>query len=155
LPRTPRVAVDHAPLEQPIERFLYGAELGEAMQSLTALLQLAGGLRSPQHQHRQQRQLLIPNAKRLWQQLPVLAGAAAGPAGKPGPATLRESAKRLADPRLVVLDDGVAVGRLVTGEAERVQRERVRVGRGALLLDQTSDHPDLDGVGVHQPRSGR
>src|SRR5206468_9527190 len=39
--------------------------------------------------------------------------------------------------------------RLVAREAKRVQRERVGVRRRPLLLDQTAEDTDLDGVGIH------
>ena len=61
----------------------------------------------------------------------------------------RQARQRGPDRRLVVLDHGVAVGRLVARQPQRVQRQRVDVGRRPLLLDQTTEHPQLDRVGVH------
>ena len=69
--------------------------------------------------------------------------------------TIREALQRLADRLLVVVDDGVAVGRLVAGEPQRVQGQWVGVGRRPLLLDQAAEHPDLDGVRVHAPNLTR
>ncbi len=54
------------------------------------------------------------------------------------------------DGAVVVVHDRVAVRGLVAGQAQRVERERIDVGRGALLLDQTADHTDLDGVRFHR-----
>ena len=48
------------------------------------------------------------------------------------------------DLALVVRDDRVAVRRLVAGEPECVQRERVLVGRRPLLLEQAAEHAELD-----------
>ena len=88
---------------------------------------------------------------------------AGGGTSRPGcPARSRAAPSRGArggrarpDLRLVVVDDGLAVRRLVAGEPERVQRERVLVGRRALLLDEAAEDPDLDGVGVHAANGSR
>src|SRR5205823_2656244 len=93
--------------------------------------------------------LRVVEAERIAEQVPELGGAAAGPARQPRPAAARQAVERAADRRLVVLDDRVTVGRLITGETERVQRERVDVGRRPLLLDQTAEDADLDGIGIH------
>src|SRR5438128_702511 len=81
--------------------------------------------------------------------MPELGRAASRSARQARPAAARQRIERGADRRLVVLDDRVAVRRLVTGQAERVERERVRVRRRALLLDQATEDTDLDRVGVH------
>jgi hypothetical protein len=65
------------------------------------------------------------------------------------PALAVKPLERLPDRRLVVGDHRVAVRGLVAGEAERVQRQRVDIGRRSLLLDQAAENPDLDGVCVH------
>jgi len=57
--------------------------------------------------------------------------------------------QRIADGRLVVVDDGVAVGRLVAGEPQRVEAEGVGLGGRALLLEQAPEDPDLGGGQVH------
>ena len=56
---------------------------------------------------------------------------------------------RAADRVLVVVHHRVAVGGLVAGQPQRVERERIDVGRGPLLLDQAADHADLDGIRFH------
>ena len=60
-----------------------------------------------------------------------------------------EPVQRVADRRLVVGDDGVAVRRLVARCAQRVEAQRIDVRRRALLLDQAPEHPDLDGIQIH------
>jgi hypothetical protein len=47
------------------------------------------------------------------------------------------------DRRLVVGDDGVAVVLLVAGGRQRVQGERVVLGRRDLLLDERPEHARL------------
>src|SRR5215203_4751345 len=156
LPGLARVADDQLPLEQALQRLLHRREAGEGEETVAALLQLAGRLRPTQHQHRQQRQLFVVESKCLRQQMAILAGATAGPAGEAGPAPLCQAPQRAADRLLVVVDDGAAVGRLVAGEPQRVEREGIGVGRGPLLLDQAADDSNLDCVRLHpQPRSGR
>jgi hypothetical protein len=48
---------------------------------------------------------------------------------------VHESMEPGADRLFVVGDDRIAVGRLVTGRPERVQRERIDVGRRPLLFE--------------------
>ena len=124
-------------------------EVGKRMQPRRSLLQLAGRLRPAQHQHAEQRDLFVRHADRVVEQVPELGRAAARPARKPRPALFGEPVQRSANRRLVVLDDGIAVGRLVAGEPERVQRQRIGLGRRPLLLDQAPEHAQLDRVGVH------
>jgi hypothetical protein len=73
-------------LDQVLERPLDRIEIGEVVQALAPLLQLAGSLRSAQHQYREQGDLWVVEAKGLIEQVAVLAGAAAGTAGEPRPA---------------------------------------------------------------------
>ena len=51
--------------------------------------------------------------------------------------------------RLVVVDDRVAVGRLVARQAQRVEAQRVGVRRRALLLEQAAEDADLGRAEVH------
>ncbi len=95
-----------------------------------------GRLRPAQHQHGEQGLLVARQAGLLVEQVAVLGRAAGG--GQPGPAPAAEAVQRAADRLLVVVDDRVAVGRLVARVPQRVQGQRVGVGRGALLLDQAA-----------------
>src|SRR6266511_4845153 len=81
--------------------------------------------------------------------MPVLERAAAGTAREPGPAPIRHTFEGGLDLPLVVVDDGIAVRRLVTRETERVQRERIGVRGRPLRLDQAAEDADPDGVGMH------
>jgi hypothetical protein len=67
---------------------------------------------------------------------------------------MRHPVERRFDRALVVLDDGVAVRRLVAREPQRVQRERILVRRRPLLLDQAAEDADLDGVDVQKRTTG-
>jgi hypothetical protein len=119
------------------------------VQAVAALLQLAGRLRAAQHEHREQGDLGVGEADGVVQQVPVLRGAAPGPAREPNPAATAELVESGADRRLVVGHDRIAVGRLVAGGAQRVQRQRIDVRRRSLLLDQAAKNTQLDGAEVH------
>src|SRR5918995_2630546 len=141
---------DELALDKPVEDSLGVGWRLKLVESVRALLQLAGRLRATEHQDGEQRDLTIREAKRLVEQMPVLHCPAPGAARKAHPAAAGKPLERLADRRLVVLDDRVAIRRLVAGEPKRVQRERIGVRRRPLLLDQAPQHPELDGVRVHR-----
>ncbi len=149
LTRPASEAHDQLALAQPVQDVVHLVEGREGVQPLAALLQLARGLGAAQHQHREHRDLALSEIERLGEELPVLDGAASRSAREPGPAQAAQLLRRDVHRALVVGDDRVAIGRLVAGEAERVEGERILVGRGALLLEQAAEHPDLDGVSAH------
>jgi hypothetical protein len=121
--------------DQPLEGAAHGGDIGKPVKAVAALFQLTGGLRPAQHQHGHQSGLGRLEAERLVEELAVLGSAAAGAAGQTGPATLRQAPQCLADRCLVVLDDRVPVGRLVAGQPQGVQGERVGVRGRTLLLE--------------------
>ena len=136
-------------LDQPLEGLLHLRQGGERVQPVGALLQLARRLRTAEHEHAEDRDLVVCEPERLLHELPVLDRAAPLTRREPRPFLAPEPLERIADHLLVVVDDGVAVRRLVAGEAQRVERQRIGVGRRPLLLDQAAEHPDLDGVCIH------
>ena len=140
---------DELTADQPLERVLDRRQLAEGVQPVGALLQLTRRLRAPEHQDAEHRHLVAGEAERLLEQLTVFHRAAAWPARESRPLLAPEPLQRLTDRRLVVVDDGITVRRLVAGEAKRVQGQGVGVGRRPLLLDQAAEHPDLDGIRVH------
>ena len=135
--------------DQRVEHVLHGGEVGEPLHPLRPLLELAGRLRAAQQQHGEHGELAVVEAERLVEQVAELVGAARVAAREPRVAALGEPVQRLADHRLVVFDDRVAVRRLVAREPQRVQAERVLVRRRALLLDQAAEDAHLDRVEVH------
>lgn len=145
-----RVAGDLTALDQALERLVDAGEISEVVKSLTPLLQLARRLRAAQHQHGQQRDLGVIEVKGLVEQMPVLARSAAGAARQAGPTSQGQAAQSLDHFLLVVVDNRLAVGRLVAGEAQGVERKRVDIGRRVLLLDQAAEHTDLYCVGLHR-----
>ena len=61
-----------------------------------------------------------------------------------------EAMQRVAQDRVVIVDHRLSVGRLIACQTQRVQRKWVVIGRGALLLKQTTEHADLSGGQVHR-----
>ena len=141
--------LDEVALGEPVERLVDLLQPRERMEPSRALVQLAGRLRPAQHEDTQDGDLVVREAERLVEQLPVLRRAAPCPARETRPAPAGEALERFMDLALVVLDDRVAVRRLVARQPQRVQREGVLVGRRALLLEQTAEDSKLDGVRVH------
>ena len=148
-PAGARVAPEVSPRET-LEGLVDLVEPGEGAQPPRSLVQLPGGLRPAQQEDAEHRDLVVGEAQRLVEELPVLRGAAPCTARQARPAAPRETLERLVDLRLGVLDDRVAVGRLVAREAQGVEREWVLVGRRPLLLEEAAEHPKLDGIGVHE-----
>ena len=79
----------------------------------------------------------------------------AGVAIGSGEALLFKSVEGLADLLLVEVKDGVAAGVLVARVDERVQRERIVLGRGDLFFDESAEDAELDLVEVHVCKSIR
>ena len=127
-------------LGERIERRVEVVEAGERMHALGALLELAGRLRAAQQQHAQDGLLIDRDPERLVDEMAVLRRAAAAAARVADPAPAAELLQRGAQRRLVVVDDRIAVRRLVAGQSQRVERQRVLIGRRALLLQQAAEH---------------
>ena len=123
--------------------------LVEPVEPLRPLLELAGRLRATEHQDAEHCGRVPLEPELLVEELPVLRRPAPGPARDACPAASGEALQGVVDLPLVVVDDRVAVRALVAGEPERVERERVLVGRRALLLEQAAEHAELDRVGIH------
>ena len=97
-------------LEMACERLVHGSKIGEVVQPLAALLQLSRRLPTAQHQHGKQSSFSVIEPKRLVEQMAIFAGATAGAAGKPCPATQSEPPQRLDHGLLVVVDHRIPVG---------------------------------------------
>ena len=149
LPRAARQLLRQLGGGQRLERLVHVLDRRVRIEPLDPLLQLPGRLRAAEHEHGEQRDLRGNPAERVVEQVAVLGDPAAGAAREPHPAAAREAVERPADLGVVVVDDRIAIRGLVAGEPERVQRERVLVGRRPLLLDQAAEDADLNGVGVH------
>src|SRR5829696_5131482 len=143
---------DQLSLDQTLQRPAQLVHAGEPVQPLGACLQLSGRLRTAQHEHVEHRDLRAVEAECAVARVAVFHRAPVRPARERGPLALHEPVDGSADRVLVVVHDRIAIGGLIAGEPQRVQRERIDVGRGPLLLDQAAEHADLDGIGLHRYR---
>ena len=129
---------------EPLERVCTRGDVRERLEALAACLELAGRLRAAQHQHAEQRACSPSSSGRRsasrWRYFAARDCRRRSPAA---PVRAAQARCRLAHVVLVVVDHRVAVGRLVAGQAQRVERQRVGVGRGALLLDQAAEDAHL------------
>jgi Swiss Army Knife protein, DSP-PTPase phosphatase domain len=150
LTRAALESLDEVSPRETFERLVDLLEPREGVQPRRPLVQLPGSLRPSQHEDAQHRDLVVGEVERLVEELPVLRRAAPRTARETRPAAPRETLERLVDLRLGVGDDGIAVGRLVAGKTESVERKRVLVRRRPLLLEEAAEDPKLDRVGIHE-----
>ena len=110
---------DQPAADQPLERLVHPAEIGEGVHPLGALLELPRGLRAAQHQYAHHRLLVLAHRQRFRQQVAELRRA--GAAGQARVAAALKAMQGVAQHLLVVLHHRVAVGGLVA------RQERVRL----------------------------
>ena len=116
------------------------------MQALGALLQLTGRLRAAQHEHGEQRDSACESPTASSSRCRYLTTRLPGPLARRAQPLRESPASAIRIVSSSYDDDGIAVRRLVAGEPQRVQRERIYVGSRPLLLDQAAENPELDGV---------
>ena len=141
-----RPAADPADVLAPAERGQHPVHIGESVEPgdpLGARLEFAGRLRTAEQEHRQDREFLAVEPKRLLGQMAVFDRATAVAARKSSEPVQAQPLRGIADGGLVVGGHRIAVGRLVAGQPERVERQRILVRRGPALLDKTPQHPLL------------
>ena len=120
------------------------------MQALGAALELARRLRDRAAASRSARACSAASIRSAWStRWRYFAAREPWPEAKRIQSRRAQARDRAADRLLVVVDDRVAVGGLVARQAQRVERQRVPVGRRALLLQQAADDAKLDGIRIH------
>ena len=121
-----RQFLDELHFGQPVQRALHGFQIVELVEPLGAAAQFAHGLRPAQHQHAHHGRLAAAQVELLGEPLRVLghaAVAAGDPQGQPLACASPSSASSTVV--FVVVHHRVAVGFLVAGVHQGVQRERV------------------------------
>ena len=113
------------------------------MEAARAPANLADGLRAAQHQHTEGGQLRRRQLEDLTRHVLVLRHAALAPVEDVDEVLPPQRVYRLLDRPLVIVNRGVAVRDLVARVHQRVQRQRVVVGRRQLLLDERADDAHL------------
>ena len=138
-------------LGQLVEEALDRGDVGEVVHAVAGDAQLARGLRAAQHQHSEQDHRLRGNAQHAVDVVLVAPGAAA--AGLGHQAVALEAVDRSLHLRLAELEHRVATGLLVAARHQRVERQRIAVGHGALLFGQHAEDAGFD-KGQDGQRSG-
>ena len=121
-----------------VEESFHSWNVGEAMQALTVDAKFAGRLRPAQHQRGEKRRRLLRYVHHALDVVRVTRNASAAPLDD------QNHAFQGVDPRLHIrlgcVEDRIAARFLITARNQRVQRERIAVGNGALFLDEDAEH---------------
>jgi hypothetical protein len=108
------------------------------MQALTVYAKFACRLRPAQHKHCEECRRLLRHVHHALDIVRVSRNASAAPLD--GQNHAFQAVGRRPDVRLGCVEDGIAARFLIAARDKRVQRERVAVGNGALLLDKDTEH---------------
>ena len=114
-----------------------GGEVVEGVHAVGAAAELAGGLGAAEEQEAEERGLVAAEVEYGADAVLVLGDA--GVAVGSDEAVLFEGVEGLADLLFVEVEDGVAAGALVAGVEERVERERIVLGRSDLFFDESAE----------------
>src|SRR5580693_6829711 len=127
-----------------------GVQIVEGVEALGPCPELAGGLRAAEEQNADQGDLVAVKVKDVGEAMLEFGDAAIGSGGS-CEALVRERVESAADGLFVEFHDGIAVGFLVGGVLEGVQRQRVVVRGGDFFFDEAAEDASLDGrqVEVH------
>ena len=136
--------------EQP-QRLVHVLYTGKVGQARAAGVDLPGGLRAAQHQHRQRRQLAARQVEGAVEQVPHLGDAVPGAGRGAGETAAHQPLNGSVDVAGVVGRDGVARRLLIAGGDQAVHRQRIVIGRRESLLGQGARHADFDRI---ESRSG-
>ena len=132
------------PHRQSGKRGLDRLDSGEVVLPFGSGSQLSHRLRTAQQQDRDDRPGRVVQPQRLVRDMPVpRRPLAADRVHHPQQALPLERERSGLDQLGVVVDHGVTAGRLVARRGERLERQRIGLGGGGLLLHQAAEHPRL------------
>ena len=140
LPWTPFEPRGVAALDEVFDQVLDVFERAHARHAIAARLELARSLRTAQQQDRQDSQLIAAETQRFLGQMAVLDRTAAMATGEARKPIAGEPGGGLPHGCIVVVGHGITVGRLIAGEPEGIERQRVLVRGRPPLLDQAAKH---------------
>jgi len=121
-----------------VEESLHFWNVGEAMQPLTVDAKFASRLRPAQHEYCEECRRLPWHVHHAFDVVRVSRNAPAAPLD--GQKHAFQAVDRRPDVRLGCVEDRIAARFLIAARDERVQRERIAVGNGALFLDEDTEH---------------
>jgi hypothetical protein len=131
-----------------VEESVHCRNVGEAVQALTIRAKFAGRPRPAQHQHCEECRRLLRNVHHAFDVVRVSRNSFAAPLD--GQNHAFQAVDRRPDVRLVHVEDRISARFLIAARDERIQRERIAVGNGALFLDEDTEHalPEVRGLGA-------
>ena len=139
---------------QRVEHLLDGRPLVWRNQAADTGTELGDGLRAAQRQRRQHEQLTGREVPPLVSGMAISSRApAVRRMDEADEADRLEREQRGLDRAIVVGDDRTSVGRLIAGEAQRVERQRIALRNRCFLLDQRSEDTDLGARSAPSPKS--
>jgi hypothetical protein len=121
-----------------VEKSFHCRNVGEAMQALAVHAKFTGRLRPAQHQHCEECRCLLRHAHHAFDVMRISRNAFAAPLD--GQNHAFQAVDRRPDVRLGCVEDRIAARFLIAARNERIQRERIAVGNGALFLDEDTEH---------------
>ena len=133
------------PLHQLLQTGQHVGDFVERMQALGAAAQFAGSLRPAQQQHTHQRRLGATEIERLAQPMLVLGHAAIRGPRAAGQPHIFKPMQSLAHRFFIQIHDRLAVGALIACVHQRVQRERIVVGRGRFFFHESAQYAGFGG----------
>ena len=156
LPRQPGHQRFGLPFHQTGQAGIHGFQVVELVKPLSARAQFTGGLGAAQHQHAQHGGLPTAQVDDLRQAVRMLGHPHIVAAQARRQSLGTQSGQRRLYRILVVRDHRLAVGFLVASVHQRVQRERVILGRRDLFFHEGAQHPRLNVVQLdaHAPNPG-
>ena len=131
-------------LDEALQGELDLVEVGEVMHAFGASAKFARSLGAAEEQHAQDGCLAAIEVEDFLQTMLVLSDAAVGAAGRSGESMLGERGERVADRLLVQLHHGFSIRLLIASIDERIQRERIVVGGGDVLFDESTEDAGFD-----------
>ena len=132
-------------IHQEVERGVDGVQVVELVEAIGARAEFAGSLRTAEEEDAEQGDFVAVEIEDVCEAMFELGDAAVGGGGA-GEALLLERMESAADGVFVELHDRIAIGFLVGGVQEGVQRERVVVGSGDFFFDEGAEDAGFDGV---------
>lgn len=131
-------------LHQEAQRGMNGAEILELVEALGARAQFARSLRAAKEENAENRDFMAMEVEDLLETVLVL-GHPAVCCRRPREAMLVEGVKRAANGVFFEVHDRVAIGFLVAGVEEGVDRQRIVFGSGNFFFDERAEDAGLDG----------
>jgi hypothetical protein len=133
--------VDRSASRQAFEGGLDGGEIVEGVESVGAATEFAGSLRAAEHEETQDGGLIAAEIEDSADPVLVLGDASIADCGDEG--KVFEQVEGLANLFLGEIKHRVAAGALVARIDQRVERERIVLGRGDLFFDKGAQYAKL------------